>query len=122
MSSNLMNPITFGLNSLAGPSPGASSSDPKKQLAAAQDFESLLVGQMLHSLRENGSSWLGTEDNDDAGATAFGFGEDQLAKALTKGGGLGLAKVIASGLAAKDAAAVQAESASRTVSSLPELP
>ena len=59
---------------------------------------------MLHSMREDGSGWLGTGD-DDAGAAAFGFGEDQLAQALTKGGGLGLAKVIAAGLAAKSAAA-----------------
>jgi flagellar protein FlgJ len=76
----------------------------KKQLAAAQDFESILIGQMLHSVREQGEGWLGTGD-DDASASAFGFGEDQLAKALTKGGGLGLAKVIATGLAAKSAAA-----------------
>src|ERR1700691_273752 len=76
----------------------------QKQLGAAQDFEALLIGQMLHSLREEGSGWLGTGD-DDAGAVAFGFGEDQLAKALTKGGGLGLSKVIAAGLAAKSAAA-----------------
>jgi len=99
-----MNPLTTALNPLTGPSPDTSSADPKKQTAAAQDFESLLIGQMLHSMRENGSSWLGTGD-DDASATAFGFGEDQLAKALTKGGGLGLSKVIAAGLAAKDEAA-----------------
>src|ERR1035441_10544188 len=99
-----MNLLTTALNPLTGPSPGVSSADPKKQLAAAQDFEALLIGQMLHSMRENGSSWLGTGD-DEASGTAFGFGEDQLAKALTKGGGLGLSKVIASGLAAKSAAA-----------------
>jgi Rod binding domain-containing protein len=75
-----------------------------KQLGAAQDFEALLIGQMLHSFREDGAGWLGTGD-DDASAVAFGFGEDQLAKALAKGGGLGLSKVIAAGLAAKSAAA-----------------
>ncbi|MDP9054996.1 MAG: hypothetical protein M3N93_11965 [Acidobacteriota bacterium] len=97
------NAAGLGLNPLTGPAGQATDADPKKQLAAAQDFESLLIGQMLHSMRENGSSWLGTGD-DDAGATAFGFGEDQLARALTKGGGLGLANVIAAGLAAKSAA------------------
>jgi Rod binding domain-containing protein len=76
----------------------------QKQLGAAQDFEALLIGQMLHGLREEGSGWLGTGD-DDASAVAFGFGEDQLAKALAKGGGLGLSRVIAAGLAAKSAAA-----------------
>jgi hypothetical protein len=53
-------------------------------------------------MREEGSGWLGTGD-DDAGATAFAFGEEELAKALTKGGGLGLSKIIADGLAAKSA-------------------
>lgn len=95
-----LNQITALTGSISGPS----EKDKVKQLGAAQDFESLLLGQMLHSLHEDGSGWLGTGD-DDAAATAFGFGEDQLAKALTKGGGLGLAKVIASGLAAKSAAA-----------------
>ena len=54
-------------------------------------------------MREEGSGWLGTSD-DDAGATAFSLGEEQLAKAMAAGGGLGLAKVIASGLASRRAA------------------
>jgi Rod binding domain-containing protein len=72
----------------------------KKQSGAAQDFEALLIGQMLRSMREDGSGWLGTGD-DDAGATAFAFGEEELAKAISKRGGLGLSKIIAAGLAAK---------------------
>lgn len=84
----------------------------KKQVGAAQDFEALLIGQMLHSMREEGSSWLGTGD-DDAGATAFSFGEDELAKALTKGGGLGLSKVIAAGLATRTLAAEKSGAAAK---------
>lgn len=75
-----------------------------KRVGAAQDFEALLIGQMLHSMREEGSGWLGTGD-DDAGATAFSFGEDELARALARGGGLGLSKIIAAGLDTKAAAA-----------------
>ena len=78
----------------------ATHANQKKQLAAAQDFESLLIGQMLHSMRESGSGWLGTGD-DDADAAAVGFGEEQLAQALTRSGGLGLSKIIAKGLAEK---------------------
>lgn len=102
----VLNEITALTGSIPGAEPGRSPAgkEKQKQLGAAQDFESLLLGQMLHSMREEGSGWLGTGD-DDASAVAFGFGEDQLARALTKGGGLGLAKVIASGLAAKSAAA-----------------
>jgi Rod binding domain-containing protein len=51
-------------------------------------------------VREEGSGWLGTGD-DEAGATASSLGEEQLAKAMAAGGGLGLSKVIASGLAAR---------------------
>ncbi len=75
----------------------------QKQVGAAKDFEALLIGQMLHSVREEGSGWLGTGD-DEAGPAAFSFGEDQLAKAMAAGGGLGLSKVIAAGLAAKSCA------------------
>ena len=99
-----MSAVTNEVNSMTGSGARLPDMGKQKQLTAAQDFEALLIGQMLHSMRENGSSWLGTGD-DEASGTAFGFGEDQLAKALTKGGGLGLSKVIASGLAAKSAAA-----------------
>jgi Rod binding domain-containing protein len=103
-----MNIVSNEITALTGSIPGLLNKSPdkeqQKQLGAAQDFEALLIGQMLHSLREEGSGWLGTGD-DDAAAVAFGFGEDQLAKALTKGGGLGLSRVIADGLAAKSAVA-----------------
>lgn len=100
-----MSVVLSEITALTGSVPGLDK-EKQKQLGAAQDFESLLIGQMLRSLREEGSGWLGTGD-DDAGAVALGFGEEQLASALTKGGGLGLSKVIASGLAAKSAAAAR---------------
>ncbi len=92
-----------GITDLPGMTPALSAAGgktAKKETAAAQDFEALLIGQMLRSMREQGSGWLGTGD-DAAGATAFAFGEEELAKALTKGGGLGLSKIIAAGLATK---------------------
>lgn len=73
-------------------------SDLTKSTKAAKDFEALLIGQMLQSVREEGSSWLGTGEEDKASDAAFGMGEQQLARALSEGGGLGLSKVIASGL------------------------
>lgn len=68
-----------------------------KRTGAAKDFEALLIGQMLRSVREEGSGWLGTGD-DQASSAAFGLGEEQLARALTARGGLGLSKVIEQGL------------------------
>jgi flagellar protein FlgJ len=89
--------MTVNLN--AGTAPGnLSDKQPPKEVKAAKDFESLLLGQILKSMREEGSSWLGTGD-DQASDSAFGLGEQELAKALTAGGGLGLSKMIAEDLA-----------------------
>ena len=96
--------MNFGIPVVAMPSVTVDASEsgtqPQKAVKAAQDFEALLVGQMLRSVREEESGWLGTGD-DDAGSTALGLGEEELAKAVAAGGGFGLAKIIASGLAAK---------------------
>ena len=68
-----------------------------KRAGASKDFEALLIGQMLRSVREEGEGWLGTGD-DQASSAAFGLGEEQLARALTARGGLGLSRVIEDGL------------------------
>ncbi|MEP6716178.1 MAG: hypothetical protein ABJC09_11430 [Terriglobia bacterium] len=74
-----------------------------KRKGAAKDFEALLVTQMLRSVREEGSGWLGTGEDKTAEA-AFGLAEEQLSKALTSGKGFGLAKLIETGLKAREAA------------------
>lgn len=67
----------------------------QKRAHSAKDFEALLITQMLHSARAEGSGWLGAGgDSDDAGDAAVGLGEQQLAQAISNGGGLGLARVI----------------------------
>lgn len=63
---------------------------PNKAQGAAKDFEGLLIEQILKTAH--------TEDDDDAGAAAIGFGEDQLARALASSGGIGLAKTVEAGL------------------------
>jgi Rod binding domain-containing protein len=52
-----------------------------------------MIGQMLKSMREEDSGWLGTGE-DQSSAAAFGLGEEELAKTIAQGGGFGLAKVI----------------------------
>jgi Rod binding domain-containing protein len=64
---------------------------------AAQQFEALLIGQMLRTERESGSGWLGSGE-DSAGGCATEYGEQQFAAVLAKNGGLGLADLIARGL------------------------
>ena len=79
--------------------------DPQRVAHAAEQFEALLIGQMLKSMHESDSGgWTGT-DNDDAGAQAVELAEEQLAQAMANHGGLGLARLVAGGLQKSDAAA-----------------
>jgi Rod binding domain-containing protein len=73
------------------------SSSSSKAQDAAQQFEALLLGEMLRSERESGNGWLGTGE-DSSGDTAIDFAEQQLALTLARQGGLGLAHLISSGL------------------------
>jgi Rod binding domain-containing protein len=72
-----------------------------KRTGAAKDFEALLLTQMLHSVREDGSGWLSNGD-DQSGDAAIGLGEEELAKSMAASGGLGLAKLINQGLKQKE--------------------
>ena len=79
--------------------------DPAKIHDAAQQFESLLIGELLKTAHEaGGSGWLGTDD-DDAGQTGVGFAEQQFSQMLASSGGLGLAPMIEAGLKAQAAKA-----------------
>jgi len=67
--------------------------------ATAQQLEALLIGQLLKTSREAGSSgWLGTGDNDDAGQIGMEVGEQEFARMLAASGGLGLSKTIEAGM------------------------
>jgi peptidoglycan hydrolase FlgJ len=59
---------------------------------AAEQFEALFVGQMLHSVRESAEE----EDGDDPGAnsTLLGMAEEQLAQTIAARGGLGIATMV----------------------------
>ena len=84
-----------GISALApSAAEGKRPDDPAKVREAAQQFEALLIGQLLREARTGGGGWLGSGDGD----CATEFGEQQLAEAMAKGGGLGLADLIASGL------------------------
>jgi Rod binding domain-containing protein len=69
---------------------------------AACQFEALLIGQMLKSTREGDAGWLGTgEEDDQAGTTATELAEEQFAQAMARQGGLGLARLVVSGIEAQ---------------------
>jgi len=65
---------------------------------AAQQFEALLIAQLLRSAREAGGpgGWLGSEDA--ASSPLLEMAEQQVAGLLATAGGLGLASLVAGGL------------------------
>jgi Rod binding domain-containing protein len=87
---------------LMGSSPVATAGPdtPARVRDAAQQFESLLIEQILRSARESGSGWL-SADKDQASDCATEYAEQQFAVALAQRGGLGLAHLIAAGLEKK---------------------
>src|ERR1700690_4156102 len=77
--------------------------DPAKVHDAAQQFEALLIGQILRTERESGGGWLGS-GGDPASDCATDYAEQQFATLLARQGGLGLASLIAAGLKSAQAA------------------
>ena len=65
---------------------------------AAQQFEALLLAQVLRGVRESGGGLGKTEESGDC---ATDFAEQQFARVLAQQGGLGLAALVASGLEKK---------------------
>jgi len=94
---NPVSQVSFKLSGL----PERPKDSPQRIEDAARQFESLLLTQMMRSVREADSSgWLGT-DGDSANDSAMEIAEQQFGQALSTGGGLGLARLIASGLKTK---------------------
>lgn len=74
--------------------------DSAKAHEAAVQFEALLIGQLLQSVREasSGDPSLG---GDQAGGSLLDLGQQEFAQMLAAKGGLGLAKLIEQGLTTK---------------------
>jgi Rod binding domain-containing protein len=74
--------------------------NPAKVQDAARQFEALLLGQMMKSMRDSEGGWLGT-DQDDASSSAMEYAQDMFAQSLAARGGLGLANLVVAGLTPK---------------------
>jgi flagellar protein FlgJ len=91
------------LDAISAATPAGSSAtartpdDPAKVKDAARQFEALLIGQMMKSMRDSEGGWLGTGD-DDSSSSAMEYGQEIFAQSMAQSGGLGLANLIASGL------------------------
>jgi Rod binding domain-containing protein len=79
--------------------PGVEANTPAKIHQAAQQFEAILLTQILSMAADEGG-WLGS-GGDSASGCATGLAEQQLGAALAEKGGIGLAPLIAQGLTAQ---------------------
>ena len=105
--------VSSDLAATPASAPGASR-DPDKVRNAAQQFEALLMGQILRSARQGSTGWLG-DGEDSSGECATDFAEQQFAAVLARQGGLGLATLITAGLTAgQSAPAVQSPPSNQT--------
>jgi flagellar protein FlgJ len=115
--------MNFALTS-TGAAPASSSGGPaavaaaqhRKLTDAAQQFEGMLLQEMLKPMKEHGFAQEEADDGDgkDAG-TGFGdtlssFGSETLATAIAKSGGLGIAKRVVEQVEGEKAARATASS------------
>jgi len=73
--------------------PGALSNRDKRLTDAAQEFESMMLQEMLKPLRSPEDE-LGEKKEDSSFDTLSSFGTEAVAKALSKNGGLGIARQV----------------------------
>jgi flagellar protein FlgJ len=73
--------------------------DPGRIKEAAQQFEAILIQQLMKSAHAaGGATWMG---EDESGSALSEMAEQQFARMLASGGGIGLAKLVAQGLERK---------------------
>ena len=75
--------------------------DGTKVKKAAQQFEGLILGQMLKSVHESSDEGVLGSGGDPSGSTAMEMAFEHIAQTIAANGGLGLAKFAEKGLAAK---------------------
>jgi flagellar protein FlgJ len=64
---------------------------------AAQQFEATMLQELLKPMQHGQDTWGGKEQSDDSASdTISSFGTEAIAKAISKGGGFGIAKQIVS--------------------------
>ena len=64
---------------------------------SAQQFEATMLQELLKPMQHGQSSWGGDEESDNSSKdTISSFGTEAVAKAISKGGGFGIAKQIVS--------------------------
>ena len=97
----MLEPISGGAIGRVTQTPPGGHDDPDKLKQVAAEFESLLLAQMLKSMREASSGgWLGGGD-DAAGLTMVELAEQEFARVLASQGGFGLADLLRQGVSSE---------------------
>lgn len=79
----------------AGPAGKDAGKDAGRLRQAAEEFEALLLAQILQTVRESGSGgWLGSSESQQMSST-MELAETQLARAMAQSGGLGITRQLA---------------------------
>ena len=69
--------------------------DHARLVDAAQQFEAMMMQEMLKPLSSSENKWdTGDQDEDKAAQTLTSYGTEVMAKAISKAGGLGIAKKV----------------------------
>jgi peptidoglycan hydrolase FlgJ len=69
--------------------------DHSRLVDAAQQFEALMVQELLKPMTSTENKWdTGEEEGDKSMDTMSSYGTEAVAKAIAKGGGLGIAKKV----------------------------
>jgi peptidoglycan hydrolase FlgJ len=90
--------VNFAISMPVTPAPAPSTEDAarhRKLTAAAQQFEGMLLQEMLKPMREHGFCQEESEEKGEGagfGDTLSSFGSESVATEIAKGGGLGIAK------------------------------
>lgn len=90
-------PVSAGLD-LTGLTSAKVKDSPEKIKDAASQFEALLIGQILKASKGDSDEGSFGGESDPASASAMDFASDYFARAMASKGGLGLTKMISSGL------------------------
>jgi Rod binding domain-containing protein len=73
-----------------------------KLVDAAQQFEATMLQELLKPMQHGQDSWEGDEKSDDTSFdTMSSFGSETMAKAISKGGGFGIARQVVSQITSK---------------------
>jgi Rod binding domain-containing protein len=81
-------------------SSGCATNDPKSIHRVAQELESLLISQLLKSMKQGALS----EEDSGANDSVMQYAEESMARVLSQNGGIGMASVIERALTQKDTA------------------